>query len=94
MIEPLTIAPIRAQWGEIRAEVTSENVRIGALLSEMYPVELRGDTVILAVPYPFHAKKVNSDDTRPGVEEAISRVIGVPLKLRCIVTRAYISHQA
>lgn len=74
---------IRNSWGKIKADVHAENVRTGALLSEMDPVALEGNTVILTAPYTFHADKINSDETRIVVEQVISRVMGRPLTLEC-----------
>lgn len=79
----VSIDAIRNQWGRIKADVNAVNLRTGALMSEMDPVALDGDRLILTVPYPFHASKMNSDDTRPVVEQVVSRVMGKPLQLEC-----------
>lgn len=79
----VSIDAIRNQWGRIKGDVNAVNLRTGALMSEMDPVALEGDRLILTVPYPFHASKMNSEDTRPVVEQVVSRVMGKPLKLEC-----------
>lgn len=79
----LSLESLRNRWGQVRADVSAVNVRIGALMSEMDPAALEGNKVILTVPYPFHAGKMNSDDTRPIVEDVLSRVMGTPLTLEC-----------
>ena len=79
----LSLDSIRNQWGRIKADVNAVNVRTGALMSEMDPVALEGGKLILTVPYPFHANKMNSEDTRPVVEQVLARVMGAPLKLEC-----------
>jgi hypothetical protein len=84
-----SIDAIRNQWGRIKADVNAVNLRTGALMSEMDPVSLDGDRLILTVPYPFHASKMNSEDTRPVVEQVVSRVMGKPLKLECFTHEEY-----
>jgi DNA polymerase-3 subunit gamma/tau len=85
----VSIDGIRNQWGRIKADVNAVNLRTGALMSEMDPVALDGDRLILTVPYPFHASKMNSEDTRPVVEQVVSRVMGKPLKLECFTHEEY-----
>lgn len=85
----VSIDTIRNQWGRIKADVNAVNLRTGALMSEMDPVALDGDRLILTVPYPFHASKMNSEDTRPVVEQVVSRVMGKPLKLECFTLEEY-----
>lgn len=85
----LSLDAIRNQWGRIKADVNAVNVRTGALMSEMDPAALEGDRVVLTVPYPFHANKMNSDDTRPVVEQVLSRVLGTPLKLECFTNEEF-----
>ena len=65
------------------------NIRIGAVLSEMDPAGLEGDTVILTVPYTFHAQKMNSDEYRVVVEDVISRVMGATHTIECLTTDEY-----
>lgn len=83
------IDSVRSRWGQVKADVHAVNVRIGALLSEMDPAALEGDTVILTVPYTFHAQKMNSDETRLVVEQVLSRVMSKPLTLECFTTDDY-----
>lgn len=83
------INAIRSNWGKVKADVHAVNVRIGALLSEMDPAALEGDTLILTVPYTFHADKMNSDETRHVVEQVLSRVMGSHMTLECFTTDNY-----
>lgn len=82
----LTIDSVRNRWGQIKADVSAVNVRVGALMSEMDPAAVEGNKVILTVPYPFHAGKMNSDDTRPVVEQILTRVMGSTMSLECFTT--------
>jgi hypothetical protein len=56
--------------------VKAVNRRIEALLSSVDPAFVVGSQITLATPYPFHRDKLNADDVRVVVEQAISRLLG------------------
>jgi hypothetical protein len=55
------------------------------LLSEVDPVAISGNQITLAVPYPFHRDKLNSDDVRETVGGVLSRLLGKNVSLVCIL---------
>ena len=69
----------------MRADVKALNRRIEALLSEVDPVAISGNQITLAVPYPFHRDKLNSDDVRETVGGVLSRLLGKDISLVCIL---------
>jgi hypothetical protein len=69
----------------VRADVKALNRRIEALLSEVDPVAISGSQITLAVPYPFHRDKLNSDDVRETVGGVLSRLLGRAISLQCIL---------
>jgi hypothetical protein len=79
------IEQIAELWPNVRADVKALNRRIEALLSEVDPVAISGNQVTLAVPYPFHRDKLNSDDVRETVGGVLSRLVGRNLSLVCIL---------
>jgi len=72
-------------WPNVRADVKALNRRIEALLSEVDPVAISGNQITLAVPYPFHRDKLNSDDVRETVGGVLSRLLGKTVSLVCIL---------
>jgi hypothetical protein len=72
-------------WPNVRADVKALNRRIEALLSEVDPVAISGNQITLAVPYPFHRDKLNSDDVRETVGGVLSRLLGKNVSLVCIL---------
>src|SRR5215217_7525469 len=72
-------------WPSVRADVKALNRRIEALLSEVDPVAISGNQITLAVPYPFHRDKLNSDDVRETVGGVLSRLLGRDISLQCIL---------
>jgi DNA polymerase III subunit gamma/tau len=79
------IEQIAELWPNVRADVKALNRRIEALLSEVDPVAISENQVTLAVPYPFHRDKLNSDDVRETVGGVLSRLVGRDLSLVCIL---------
>ena len=72
-------------WPQVRADVKALNRRIEALLSEVDPVAVSGNQVTLAVPYPFHRDKLNTDEVRETVAGVLSRLLGREVSLVCIL---------
>ena len=81
----LDVEYIAQLWPSVRADVKALNRRIEALLSEVDPVAISGSQITLAVPYPFHRDKLNSDDVRETVGGVLSRLLGRDVSLVCIL---------
>ena len=79
------IEQIAELWPNVRADVKALNRRIEALLSEVDPVAISGNQITLAVPYPFHRDKLNSNDVRETVGGVLSRLLGKDISLVCIL---------
>jgi hypothetical protein len=79
------IEQIAELWPNVRADVKALNRRIEALLSEVDPVAISGNQITLAVPYPFHRDKLNSNDVRETVGGVLSRLLGKEISLVCIL---------
>jgi DNA polymerase-3 subunit gamma/tau len=79
------IEQVAELWPSVRADVKALNRRIEALLSEVDPVAISGNQITLAVPYPFHRDKLNSDDVRETVGGVLSRLLGKDMSLVCIL---------
>jgi DNA polymerase-3 subunit gamma/tau len=79
------VAQIAELWPQVRADVKALNRRIEALLSEVDPVAISGKQITLAVPYPFHRDKLNTDEVRDTVTGAISRLLGKDVSLLCVL---------
>ena len=79
------VEQIAELWPNVRADVKALNRRVEALLSEVDPVAISGSQITLAVPYPFHRDKLNSDEVRETVGGVISRLLGQPISLVCIL---------
>lgn len=72
-------------WPQICADVKAVNRRIEALLREADPVAVRLDQITIATAYDFHRSKLNADDVRPVIEDAVSRLVGRRLQVSCVL---------
>jgi DNA polymerase-3 subunit gamma/tau len=72
-------------WPNVRADVKALNRRVEALLSEVDPVGVTGNHITLAVPYPFHRDKLNTDEVRDTVAGVLSRLLQQDVTVICVL---------
>jgi len=81
----MDVEQIAELWPRVRGDVKALNRRIEALLSEVDPVAISGNQITLAVPYPFHRDKLNSDEVRETVSSVLSRLLGRQISITCML---------
>ncbi len=81
----VTVEALNDLWPRIRMEVKAINRRIEALLTSIDPVAVEGDRIILAAAYEFHRNRMNADEVRMVVEDVMSRVVGHPVRITCVM---------
>jgi hypothetical protein len=59
------------------------NRAVQALLRSARPIGGEDGTVVLGFPYPFHRERIEDQKNRVIVEDAISRVFGQRVRIRC-----------
>lgn len=80
-----TVEQIAELWPNVRGDVKALNRRVEALLSEVDPVAISGNQITLAVPYPFHRDKLNSDEVREIIASVLSRLLARDVSVICIL---------
>ncbi|HWK79598.1 MAG TPA: hypothetical protein VNP95_02460, partial [Thermomicrobiales bacterium] len=80
----VSIDSIVDQWVQIRNDVKAINRRTEALLQQVDPAGVAGDTLVLVSPYEFHRNKVNSDEARAIVEDVIQRRLNRRMTVTCV----------
>jgi len=55
---------------------------------ESSPRELQGNELVLGVNHRFHMEKLQDRKNRAIVEDVLARVVGAPLRLRCMLDEA------
>ena len=82
---PVDVERLVDLWPRVRQDVKAINRRIEALLSSVDPASVDGGRVTLAAAYEFHRDKLNTDEVRVVVEEAIGRLLGQPIRVWCVL---------
>ena len=81
----VTVGQLADLWPQIRNDVKAVNRRIEALLASIDPIAVSGANITLAAAYDFHRKRMNEDEVRGVVEDAISRVVGQRVTILCVL---------
>jgi DNA polymerase-3 subunit gamma/tau len=81
----LTVDQIAELWPRIRNDVKAVNRRIEALLASIDPIGVNGNQITLVAAYDFHRKRMNEDEARRVVEDAISRIVGWQVTIVCVM---------
>jgi len=76
---------ILARWDELLAGVRPLNHSVEALLRACRPIKLDGQNLTLEVFYKFHKERLETEKCRLIVEEVASQLLGLPVKLKCIL---------
>jgi len=76
---------ILEKWDELLAGVRPLNHSVEALLRACRPIKLDGQNLTLEVFYKFHKERLETEKCRLIVEEVASQLLGLPVKLKCIL---------
>jgi DNA polymerase-3 subunit gamma/tau len=79
---------IIAAWKEIRARVKESDRNLEALLNSCKSLEVKGDTLMLGMASEVLAEKIEKPESIEVAQKAISDVLGVDMKIKCVVTTA------
>lgn len=79
----ITLAWLQHNWGELLLAIRPRNRMVEALLKSCEAVSIKDGVVMLGFYHSFHRDKVNEDQHRATVEEALRELTGQPLRVRC-----------
>jgi len=74
------------RWNEILEACGIRSRSVQALLRSGRPVDAENETLVLGFPYPFHRERIDDVKNRVVVEEAIARVLGQKVLVRCVIS--------
>ncbi len=80
-----TLDEILAKWSDLLAQVRPLNHSVEALLRACRPLSLDGEILTLEVFYKFHKERLETEKCRAVVEEVAQQILGIPIKLKCIL---------
>jgi len=80
-----SIKQIEEKWAEILAKIKPQNHSVEALLKATRPKDFQNGWLTLEVFYKFHKERLETEKCRRIVEKTVGEVIGVPVKLKCVL---------
>ncbi|MBN1953418.1 MAG: DNA polymerase III subunit gamma/tau [Anaerolineae bacterium] len=84
---PLLLEEIQARWADLLSAVRPFNLSLEALLRSGQPVGVEGDTLLIGFMHDFHKSKVQDASSRRIVEQALGKLLGQSLSVRCVMIR-------
>jgi DNA polymerase-3 subunit gamma/tau len=82
------IERLRANWREVMEQAPEEVKRTSAIAilrsAGVKPVEIEGDTVILAFKYPIHKDKMETAENQQVARAILSNFLGRSCQVRCV----------
>jgi len=82
------IERLRANWREVMEQAPEEVKRTSAIAilrsAGVKPVEIQGDSVILAFKYPIHKEKMETVENQKVARQIISNFLGRSCQVRCV----------
>jgi hypothetical protein len=83
----LTPEALRGRWSEFLNALRPRNLPLEALMRSCEPVAIEGDVVVLGFAHDFHRSRVESEQNRLDVEEALAELIGQRYRVRCVMAQ-------
>lgn len=81
-----TTETLRAEWPNVLRHLREVDRRIEGLLRDCEPMSIQGDLATLGFYYDYHKGKIADPRYRRTVEDVISKVLGVRLQVRTVLT--------
>jgi DNA polymerase-3 subunit gamma/tau len=75
----------REVWTQLLGSLKGDSYSLGALLSKASPGKISGNELTIYVQYDFHRQQLMTERLRSKLEDLVSRVAGIPMKVRCEV---------
>jgi hypothetical protein len=84
---PLTPERVVERWPDFLNTLRPQDLKLEALMRSCEPVGVEQDVIVLSFAHKFHRSKVEEDEKRRLVEDALSAVFGRRLRVRCVMNR-------
>jgi DNA polymerase-3 subunit gamma/tau len=84
----VTLGQIIKAWKQICAEVKTNDPNLNALLNSSHPLELKKDTLVLGFASDILRSKADTPEQLERTRQAVAKITGADLKIKCVVTTA------
>jgi DNA polymerase-3 subunit gamma/tau len=83
---PRQLDALQTHWEEVLARLgCTGHTQIQALLRSCTPVGVDDRKVVVAARYGFHRTRLEGDEARQAVEQALARLLGEPVELQVVL---------
>jgi DNA polymerase-3 subunit gamma/tau len=83
----LTPEYLRDRWSEFLNALRPRNLPLEALMRSCEPVAVEGDVVVLGFAHDFHRSRVENEQNKRDVEEALAEMVGQRYRVRCVLSQ-------
>jgi DNA polymerase-3 subunit gamma/tau len=76
---------LQNNWTQILTAIKANTMHLEAVIKDCPAATVEGDVVTLRARSPFHKERLDEDRARQLVEEEISKIMGQPYRVKCIL---------
>ncbi|MGM0369327.1 MAG: DNA polymerase III subunit gamma/tau [Bacillota bacterium] len=84
--ETADIEQVKEQWKQFLDYLKEKNMKLAAFMRDAQPFKIENNKLLLAFKHEFHKGQIESN--KQVVEEALKKLLGVSLQLKCILDGA------
>ncbi len=84
-VAEFSLEEVNQQWNDMLRLLRSVNHSLEALMRSGRPVIVEGGALLIGFPYAFHRDKVDEEANRRAVEDALTQLLGRPVRVRCVL---------
>lgn len=83
----ISLEEIKEKWAQAMELVKSAKISLRAFLTECIPYEIKEEGLVLLFKngYTFHKERVEEEENKRIVQQALEKVVGVQLKIICLL---------
>jgi DNA polymerase-3 subunit gamma/tau len=82
---PFSLEEVGQRWNDLLRILRSVNHSLEALMRSGKPISVEGGALLIGFAYPFHRDKVDEEANRRAVEDALTQLLGRPVRVRCVL---------
>lgn len=84
-VAEFSLEEVTQRWNDMLRLLRSVNHSLEALMRDGKPVNVEGGALLIGFPYSFHRDKVGEETNRRAVEDALTQLLGRPVRVRCVL---------
>lgn len=81
----ISLEEVTQRWNDLLRLLRPINHSLEALMRSGKPLKVEGGALLIGFAYPFHRDKVDEEANRRAVEDALEKLLGQPVRVRCVL---------